>query len=58
MEQAYFLNKITIVLFLSVKQREVYPMMDMTQSLPEYIGSMTRYMSGAQPSPSLQPPEG
>ena len=32
-------------------------MMDITQYIPSYIGSMIIYVSGAQPSPSLKPPE-
>ena len=32
-------------------------MPDMKRSLPAYIGSMTKYVSGAQPSPILQPPK-
>ena len=32
-------------------------MMDIIQSLPSHIGSITTYVSGAQPSTSWQPPE-
>ena len=32
-------------------------MTDITRSLPSYIGSIKRYVSGAQLSPSWQPPK-